>query len=101
MEIVELFNDMAEQLAAKDAEIVRLKAEVESWQSRFRALVNADAPDSAGNAVLTLNAALHASEELVRRLADELNKADVIGDGAYLATFGLRKVEGRWVKGNG
>ena len=44
------------RIEAKDAEIARLKAEVESWQSRFRALVSADAPDSAGNAVILLKA---------------------------------------------
>ena len=42
-----------------------------------------------------------AERDLVQRLADALNCFDYDGHGKFLATFGLRKVEGRWVKVNG
>ena len=44
---------------------------------------------------------LAAERDLVQRLADALNCFDYDGHGKFLATFGLRKVEGRWVKVNG
>ena len=48
-----------------------------------------------------LHADLAAERDLVQRLADALNCFDYDGHGKFLATFGLRKVEGRWVKVNG
>ena len=54
-------DELKAQLAMADRdkadmrdELKELKDELAAWQSRFKALVNADAPDSAGNAVITL-----------------------------------------------
>lgn len=56
-------------LAAQESETLR--AEVESWKDRFRAIVSQDSPDSAGNAVLTLRAEV---ERLKAELSDSLTK---------------------------
>ena len=88
----QLLNITKGMLDHAEAEIERLKDEL-SGTIKVR--------EQAFERITNLTADLAAERDLVQRLADALNCFDYDGHGKFLATFGLRKVEGRWVKVNG
>lgn len=59
---------VVDELNRLHAEIARLKGELDAWKARFRAIVDSDSPDAAGNAVLTLKADAAKDAEMVEHL---------------------------------
>ncbi len=73
------------QLERVQGENVALKAEVEAWRGRFKALIDEDRPDMAGNVVIRL-------QSEVERLKRERGRAvsDTIGEALNSGTQGRR-----------
>jgi hypothetical protein len=66
MTIVQAANTMlTDQRDAYRIDIAAARAAVERWRDRFRALVDEDGPDSAGNAVITLQHNLAAARAVL------------------------------------